>query len=252
MSDQELETTEFEDNFEASFEEPEVEAPVEETPEVTYEYEGRTFTSEQLAPITKFATWASENPERWEKLQKWESGEIDFSEAQVVEQAIAPPEVAEEFDPFDEDYLRKLGPEIQSVRAELERRDQREASAAVDAGISAFSQTHQDLSKDDMNAVLKWVHDRGTMASVPQDLPYAEKQQAVIQRFEEGYKVLFYDRIAAEQAKQVTDDLAKRRRAAASSSSPVSSPRVRPAASSKNEAHQQFVDDIAQALSEGS
>jgi hypothetical protein len=261
MSDQQEPT--FEENFEAAFE-PEYEPESEETleqeplteqePPQTFEFQGRTFTKDQLEPVTKFAAWASENPDRWEKLQKWEAGEIDFGtpvQTAPLYEPEPPIEITEEPDYYSEEYLRGIGEKQRELETQIVRQREAEGQAAVDAGIQSFSQVHQDLSRDDMNQVLKWVHDRQTLLSIPQELPYAQRMEEVSKRFEEGYKVLFYDRIRADETRQVVDDMNKRRRAAASSSSSVSSPRVKPAPNTPEEKRQAYIDDIAQALSEG-
>lgn len=251
MSDQEQ--TEFETEFEQTFE-PEVSEvpepePVETEAPETFEFQGRQFTREQLDPVVRLAAWANENPERWEQLQKWEQGDLTFASAEATPQPAFEPEP--EIDPYDESYLRSLGEKTEALARELETTRMAEASAAIDAGISAFSDTHSDLSKDDMNKVLQWVHDARVLESIPRELPYAAKLDAVRNRFEEGYRVVFYDRVQAEATRQTVNDMTRRRRAASASSSAVSSPRVRPAPNSPQERHQQYVDEIAQALAEG-
>lgn len=255
MSEQEFETQEtedqeFSDNFEQAFEPAEepVETP-EETPE-TFEFQGRQFTRDQLDPVVRLAAWANDNPERWEQLRKWESGELTFApaDAPVIQEPTFTPEP--EIDPYDESYLRSLGEKTEALARELETTRMAEANAAIDAGIEAFSQSHPDLSKDEIGKVLQWVHDRRALESIPPQVPYAQKLGAVKERFEEGFRVVFYDRVQAESTRQTVNDMTRRRRAAAASSSPVSAPRVSPVSSDPNERKAQYIDAMAQALAE--
>lgn len=249
MSEQEQFETEFEQTFEPEVSEVTEPEPVETEAPETFEFQGRQFTREQLDPVAKLAVWASENPERWEQLQKWEAGDLTFAPVQPEPEPTFTP--APEFDPYDETYLRSLGEKYDKLEREVETRTMAEANAAVDAGIGAFSQSHPDLSKDDMAKVLQHVHDRQLLASIPRELPYSAKLAEVQSRFEEGYRVVFYDRVQAEATRQTVNDMTRRRRAAAASSSSVSAPRVTPAPNSPQERHAQFVDEIAQALAEG-
>lgn len=248
MSDQELETT-FEEQFQPEEVEPEVETVETPEPEApAYEYAGQTYTREQLDPALRFAQWASQNPERWQQLQQWEAGQLQFVPPPAPE---LEPEPEVGVDVYSEDYLRRIGQETQELRRELERQRLTEGRAAVDAGITGFSQAHPDLNKADMDRVLQWVHDRRSLESIPPDLPYSAKLDAVKERFEEGFKVVFYERVQQEASRQTVNDLNKRRRAAASSSSGVSSPRVAPEPTTPQERRAAITDEIAQALAEG-
>jgi hypothetical protein len=253
MSEQEFETA-FEEHLKPE-ELPEPEAPDEspvepEAPE-TYEIEGRTFTKDELDPVLRFTEWAKANPDAWQQMQDWEAGKLRLIDAQepAPEPVYEPQEPTEEPDYYSEEYLKGLGERQRQLEAEIRNARASEAQGAVDAGIQSFASAHDDLSKEDVNKVLKWVHDSNVLTAIPDNLPYASKAQAVADRFEEGYRVVFYDRVKAESTRQTVNDLNKRRRAASSSSS-ASQPRVKPAPSTPEERKAAFTDAIAQALNE--
>lgn len=245
MSDQDQ--LDFENAVEDSF------APEEQEPQ-TYRIGEREFTPDQLEPVLQFSEWANANPDNWQKLKDWEEGRLTFTP--VVEPVYQPepvytpePQYAPAEDLYSEDYLRGLGERTAQIQQELERRTFTEAQAAVDDGIAHFVSSHSDLSQQEVDAVLGWVGDSRVLGSIPDALPYPQKMQAVRDRLEEGYRVVFYDRAKADGAKDTVNDLQRRRRAS-SSSSAVSSPRVAPAPTNPSERSQAYVDEIKAALEE--
>lgn len=229
---------------------PEPELEVEETPEDrTYRVGEREYTQDQMEPIADFIDWAQQNPDSWHQLQEWENGRKVLVDA-FEEPTFTPEPTYEPEDLYSEDHLRDLTDRTNRLQQELEDSRRVEGELALEDAMSRFVSKH-NLSDHDADQVFGFVAERQSLLGIDERLPYPRKMDAVMERLDDAYRSVFYDRAKSEGTKETVRDLQRRRRASSSSSS-ISAPRVAPEPTNATERHAALVSDISAALEESS
>lgn len=242
----ELEQPTLDEALEQTFE-PEVEPVVEEAPEPSvYRVGGREYTEDQMQPIADFVDWAQQNPDSWQQLQEWEHGRkilVDALDEPTFQEPVYEPE-----DLYSEDHLRDLTERTNRLQQEIEHSRAVEGELALEDAMTRFVSKH-NLSDQEADQVFGFVAERQSLLGIDDRLPYPRKMDAVMERLDDAYRSVFYNRAKSEGTRETVRDLQRRRRASSSSSS-VSAPRVAPEPSNASERHSALVDDVRAALEE--